>query len=80
VGVNDVDGDVQMFMDVRNTQCGRAIVQTEATRAAQGTPSVAAGQQMVNHTRQPGLEGQHGIASDTESENARPAFQQHGET
>jgi len=47
-GVNYVDGGVQMFRDVRTTQLGLAIVQTEITRAVQGTPSVAEGQQVAS--------------------------------
>lgn len=47
-GVNYVDGGVQMFRDVRTTQRGLAIVQTEITRTFQGTPSVAQGEQVAN--------------------------------
>lgn len=47
-GVNYADGDLEVFRDIRTTQRGLAIVQTEVYRAVQGTTSAAQGQQSAS--------------------------------
>lgn len=47
-GINYSEGDVQAFKDVRTTQRGLAIVQTQVYRAVEGSRSAADRQQVAN--------------------------------